>query len=128
MSTPRPVPVGVYELISDFDSRHLSVRIFRLKAGSEYVDRHRHRRSSQVYVVLEGSVAILRDGVETVAEQHQSLEVLPGVVHAARAVSRQAVVMNISVPPLRADDQAPLGSEQHPPDFELPLEGGDLED
>ena len=128
MTSPRPIPVGVYELLSDFDSKRMGVRVFRLKRGSEYVDRHRHRISTQVYVALEGTVAILRDGVETLLDPHQALEVLPGVVHAARSVGLSALVMNISVPPLRADDQTPLGSEPHPHDFELPLEGGDLED
>jgi mannose-6-phosphate isomerase-like protein (cupin superfamily) len=128
MTSPRPIPVGVYELLSDFDSKRMSVRIFRLKRGTEYVDRHRHRISTQVYVVLEGEVAILRDGIESVLGPRQALEVLPGVVHAARSMSETAVVMNISTPPLRADDQAPLGAEPHPHDFELPLEGGDLED
>ena len=128
MTSPRPIPVGVYELLSDFDSKRVSVRVFRLKRGSEYVDRHRHRWSTQIYVALEGRIAILRDGIEALLDPHQALEVLPGVVHGARSVSESALVMNISAPPLRADDQAPLGAEPHPHDFELPLEGGDLED
>lgn len=114
MAGQRPLPVGLYELLADFDSAKVSVRVFRLKAGSEHVDLHRHRVSTQVYVPLEGRVAIIRDGVEEILEPYQALEVAPQVVHGARAVDPHAVVMNISAPPLAADDQAPLGHEIPP--------------
>lgn len=128
MANPRPIPVGIYELLADYESQRLSVRVFGLRSDAEHVDRHRHRRSTQVYVALEGAVAIERDGVETVLTPYDALEVVPGVIHAARAIDGTAVVMNISVPPLAADDQAPLGAEPHPSTFDLPLDGGDVED
>lgn len=128
MAEQRPIPVGVYELLTDFDAPKLSVRVFRLRTGSEHVDLHRHRISTQVYVALEGRVGIVRDGVEEIIEPHQAIEVAPRVVHGARALDGEAVVMNISVPALAADDQAPLGQEPHHEDYNLPLEGGDIDD
>jgi len=129
MTAPaRPIPVGVYELLADFDSRRVSVRVFRLVRGSEFVDRHRHAKSTQVYVALEGRVSILRDGVETAIAPYEALEVSPGVIHAARAIDPTAVVMNISAPPLDIDDQAPLGHEKHTASFDLPVDGGDVDD
>ncbi len=128
MTTPRPVAVGVYELLTDFDQRSMSVRVFRLSPGQEQVNLHRHRYSTQVYVALEGQVAVHRDGVETVLAPYQALEVIPGMVHGARAVDDFAVVMNISTPPLAVDDQAPLGEDQHPADMEHPRGESDAND
>lgn len=128
MTQERPVMVGIYELITDFDQRSMSVRVFRLHAGTEQVDLHRHRYSTQVYVALDGEVAIHRDGVETVLSPYAAIEVVPGVIHGARAVQDGAVVMNISVPPLAPDDQAPLGEELHYADLEIPGPGGDIDD
>ncbi len=128
MTGPRPIPVGVYELLADHDSRRVSVRVLRLSRGSEFVDRHMHRHSTQVYVALEGRAGILRDGVETLLSPYDALEVVPGVIHAARAIDGTAVVMNISTPPLAPDDQAPLGAELHTSAFDLPLQDGDVDD
>jgi mannose-6-phosphate isomerase-like protein (cupin superfamily) len=128
MPDSRPIPVGVYELLADFDSRRMSVRVFRLVRDTEFVDRHRHAKSTQVYVALEGRVSILRDGVETALSPYEALEVPPGAVHAARSLDPAATVMNISVPPLDAADQAPLGKERHTPSFDLPVDGGDIDD
>jgi mannose-6-phosphate isomerase-like protein (cupin superfamily) len=128
MPAQRPVPVGVYELLSDFDSKRMSVRVFRLVRESEYVDRHRHRKSTQVYVAIDGRVAITRDGVESVLSPFEALEVPPGTIHGARALDQTAVVMNISSPPLDADDQVPLAAEPHTAGFDLPVEGADVDD
>ncbi|MCA9821187.1 MAG: hypothetical protein KC470_01185 [Dehalococcoidia bacterium] len=128
MAEQRPIPVGIYELLTDFDAPKMSVRVFRLKEGKEHVDLHRHRISTQVYVALEGRAGIMRDGVEEIIEPHHAIEITPGVVHGARAVDGSAVVMNISVPALAADDQAPLCHEPHHEDYKLPLDGGDIDD
>lgn len=128
MTNPRPVAVGVYELLTDFDQRSMSVRVFRLSPGHEQVDLHKHRYSTQVYVALQGRVAVHRDGVETELRPYEALEVIPGMVHGARAIDDFAIVMNISVPPLAVDDQAPLGDEPHPADMELPRGESDMND
>ena len=128
MAEQRPIPVGVYDLLTDYVGRKMSVRVFRLQPNREQVDRHRHRRSTQVYVALDGTVAIQRDGVETTLSPYEAVEVPPGVIHGARAVGAPAVLMNISVPPLAVDDQAPLYKEPYREDFNLPLDGGDIDD
>jgi quercetin dioxygenase-like cupin family protein len=128
MTNPRPVAVGIYELLTDFDQRSMSVRVFRLSPGEQQVDLHKHRYSTQVYVALEGQVAVHRDGVETVLAPYQALEVIPGMVHGARAIDDYAVVMNISVPPLAVDDQSPLSEEPHPADMDMPRAEIDVDD
>lgn len=99
--------VGRYELLEEYSGPQLSVRVLRLRAGEESVQRHVHYRSTQVYVALVGRAVIDRDGEETTIEPYQALEVRPGVVHGARPYDEEAVVANISVPPLEADDQIP---------------------
>lgn len=124
----RPVPVGHYEPITDFVGRDMSVRVFRLHGSVDKVELHRHARSTQVYVALEGRIGIIRDGVEVELQPYETLQVVPGVIHGARAVGGDATLMNISTPPLRADDQRPLHEEPHRSDMELPRGQSDLED
>jgi quercetin dioxygenase-like cupin family protein len=111
MTSPRPARVGVYELLQDFEARDASIRIFRLQQGAQNVESHVHERSAQIYVALEGRVAIEHDGAETTLTPYEAFAVQPGVVHGARSVDESAVVMNISVPPLEADDQVAVAQE-----------------
>jgi len=119
--------VGRYEVLEEHDSRGASIRVIRMHRTNEQVEAHRHVHSSQTYVALEGRVAIIRDGVETVLVPYQAALVAAGVTHGARPVDDFAVVMNISVPPLAADDQlATLLPE--PEDRRMPTNESDLED
>jgi len=128
MTIERPPIVGRYELVQDFDSPEASVRVFRVSAGGNEVETHVHRHSTQFYVALEGKAVIVRDGVETVLEPYQVLRVAKGTLHGARAAGAEALLLNISVPPLRVDDQVAIVPEESPSDLELPSEGSDLED
>ncbi len=128
MTIERPPMVGQYTLVQDFDSPEASVRVFRVSAGGNEVETHVHRHSTQFYVALEGKAVIVRDGMETVIEPHQVVRVAKGTLHGARAAGAEALLLNISVPPLRADDQVPVDPEKYSRDFDLPSEGSDLED
>lgn len=108
MTTQRPALVGNYELLQDFDAAPASVRVFRLAGGAQAVQRHLHHHSAQIYVAIQGRVAIERDGVEVEIAPYEAVVVNPGTVHGARPIDGTAVVMNISVPPLAADDQTPV--------------------
>lgn len=100
--------VGRYELLQDYSGPYMSIRILRLRGGEEAVQRHVHHRSAQVYVALSGRVVVEHDGEETIIEPYQTFEVPPEVIHGARPVDDEAIVANISVPPLAADDQIPV--------------------
>ena len=50
MTDTRPPQVGNYELMTDYESNEMTVRIFRMVAGVERVEPHVHQRSAQVYV------------------------------------------------------------------------------
>ncbi len=108
MSAQRPVPVGNYSLLEDYECPSASVRVIRMGKGGERVDLHVHLRSMQLYVVLSGQVVVESDGVEHLLEPYRPLAVWPRSAHGARPVTDEAVVMNISIPPLGADDQRPL--------------------
>lgn len=129
MTNPRPTPVGLYHILQDFECPTASVRVFRMASTGDAVAGHIHRRSMQIYVVLEGSVMVDVDGAETLLEPYGALPVWPGSRHSATPVGADAVLMNISIPPLAADDQiaAPL-PEHEAPDMALPHSGDDLED
>ncbi len=120
MQSSRPPQVGVYDLLQDFESPAVSVRVLRV-SSRQAIHEHVHRRSMQIYVALEGQVAVDCDGVETTIEPYQTVTVWPGTIHGARAAVGTAVVMNISVPPLGADDQVPASSARPLPSAEAPL-------
>ncbi len=127
MPTARNIPqVGRYQVLEEHDSRGASVRVIRIHASTEAVEPHVHIFSTQTYVALEGRVAITCDGVETVIAPYEAVLVPPGVTHGARAMDAVAVVMNISVPPLGADDQ--IAALPEPEDLRLPSEASDIDD
>jgi len=128
MTAPRPTLVGAYELLQDFDAVPASVRVFRLSTSAEAVQRHLHHHSTQIYVALEGRAAIDRDGAITEITPYEAIVVTPGTVHGAHPVGGPAIVMNISVPPLAADDQFAVADDQLPPDLRLPRGDSDIED
>ncbi|MGK2964374.1 MAG: hypothetical protein ACSLFM_02065 [Tepidiformaceae bacterium] len=109
MTLPRPEPVGQYELLQDFEATgRASVRVFRLTDDVE-IESHVHQMTTQIYVAITSRTIIERDGVATPIDPYQAVMVPPGTVHRAYPAGADAVIMNISVPPLRADDQVRVG-------------------
>lgn len=131
MTATRPTPVGLYHLLTDFECPAASVRVIRMSGEGDAVGSHLHRRSMQLYVAIEGSVAVEVDGVETVLHPYEVMAVWPGSVHRASPVDGTAVVANISIPPLGADDQVPVSEGtvgRQPADLALPRGDADVED
>ena len=107
MESRRPAPVGAYELLTDFESADMSIRILKLAGAAASVRPHRHARSAQVYVALEGTSVVEVEGVESVLTPFTALEVPRGALHTASPAGGTSLLMNISTPPLSADDQQP---------------------
>ncbi len=105
MPEDRPAPVGRYEVLQDFECPTASVRVLRLAGTAEHIEQHVHRRSMQIYLGIEGQARIVVDGVEHLIGPYEALPVWPGSEHGAIAGSREATLVNISIPPLSADDQ-----------------------
>jgi mannose-6-phosphate isomerase-like protein (cupin superfamily) len=99
--------MGNYEVVSDTRTPETSLRLLRVWTGHE-VQPHYHRRATQVYVVLTGSVRIrLGDGALD-ARPLEMVRVPPLTVHALSA-RESSLVLSITVPPLEPDDQHPAG-------------------
>jgi mannose-6-phosphate isomerase-like protein (cupin superfamily) len=62
---------------------------------------HYHLRSTEIYYVLEGSGAVVVDGVEHQVTQGSLVHIPPGVVHGARGRMR---VLVIGIPDIAEDD------------------------
>jgi len=62
---------------------------------------HYHKRSTELYYVLDGSGSILLDGVEHPVSKGSLVHIPPGVVHGARGRMR---VLVIGVPDIADDD------------------------
>jgi mannose-6-phosphate isomerase-like protein (cupin superfamily) len=62
---------------------------------------HYHKRSTEIYYVLEGDGSILLDGVEQPVSKGSLVHIPPGVVHGARGRMR---VLVVGIPDIAEDD------------------------
>jgi mannose-6-phosphate isomerase-like protein (cupin superfamily) len=62
---------------------------------------HYHRRSTELYYVLEGEGSIVLDGVEHPIRQGSIVHIPPGVVHGAKGRMR---VLVVGIPDIADDD------------------------
>lgn len=62
---------------------------------------HYHRRSTELYYVLEGEGTVQLDGVEHAVRQGSIVQIPPGVVHSARG---RVKVLVIGIPDIAEDD------------------------
>ena len=62
---------------------------------------HYHKRSTELYYVLDGSGSVILDGVEQPVSKGSIVHIPPGVVHGARGRMR---VLVIGVPDIAEDD------------------------
>ena len=62
---------------------------------------HYHKRSTELYYVLEGSGVVLLDGVAHEVKKGSIAHIPPGVVHGARGRMR---VLVVGIPDIAADD------------------------
>jgi mannose-6-phosphate isomerase-like protein (cupin superfamily) len=65
---------------------------------------HLHRRTTQFYFVIEGKVKAIVGGVNKNLGPMERLRVTSNTPHAI-GTNSNAVVLSISIPPLRKDDQ-----------------------
>ncbi|MFO0917504.1 MAG: cupin domain-containing protein [Planctomycetaceae bacterium] len=69
---------------------------------------HFHKRSTELYYVLEGSGSVLLDGVEQPVAKGSLVHIPPGVVHGARGRMR---VLVVGIPDIADDDYYEVPSE-----------------
>lgn len=124
----RPVPIGEYEVLQDFECPTASVRVLRLTGPAESIQAHVHRRSMQIYVAISGRSIVSIDGQDHLLEPYDTVPVWPGSAHSATPANGETVLLNISVPPLGADDQLPLQPPTEFPDMKLPTREEDVND
>ena len=97
------IDMGDYQVLADMRTPECSLRVLRLNQGKK-VNPHIHHKTTQVYFVIEG------DAVATVASESkklssmESLRVAGDTPHAL-STETSALVLCISIPPLRLDDQ-----------------------
>lgn len=62
---------------------------------------HYHKRSTELYYVLDGGGTVVLDGVEQPVRQGSLVHIPPGVVHGARGKMR---VLVVGIPDIAEDD------------------------
>lgn len=128
MTDQRPQLVGDYKLLQDFQNNSIGIRVLQMSSDDKQIEPHLHHHSAQVYIGLEGKAIVECDGVEHQVSAYDIVSIPRQSLHTARALDGPAVVMNISVPPLRADDQAPSLSTVEAPDMRMPSDESDIDD
>jgi len=95
--------MGDYQVLADMRMPECSLRILRLSRGKT-VNLHVHRKTTQVYFVIEGDAMANVAGEDKKLGSMESLRVPIDTPHALSTEST-AIVLSISIPPLRLDDQ-----------------------
>lgn len=96
--------MGTYEILSHVAMPECSIRIIRMQE-TEHVSSHYHEKCAQIYTVLEHEVEA-KVGDQTLRlRPYETVRIEQNIVHSVRAVSGEALVMSLSVPPLDRDDQ-----------------------
>ncbi len=67
---------------------------------------HYHKRSTELYYVLEGGGTVVLDGVEQPVSKGSLVHIPPGVVHGARGQMR---VLVVGIPDIAEDDYFEVG-------------------
>lgn len=70
---------------------------------------HYHKRSTELYYVLEGGGVVVLDGVERPVNKGSLVHIPPGVVHGARGKMR---VLVVGIPDIAEDDYFEAEAEQ----------------
>jgi len=96
--------MGTYEILSHVAMPECSIRIIRMQA-TEHVSSHYHEKCAQIYTVLEHEVEARVGDQVLRLRPYETVRIEQGIVHSVRAVSGEALVMSLSVPPLDRDDQ-----------------------
>ena len=97
------IDMGDYQVLADMRTPECSLRILRLSPGRK-VNLHIHHKTTQVYFVIEGEAIAIVAGENKSLGSMESLRVPVDTPHALTTEST-AVVLCISIPPLRLDDQ-----------------------
>jgi len=99
-----PKDTGLYEILSHVATPECSIRIIRM-LRSEHVSPHYHEKCAQIYTVLEHQVEAVVGDQTLRLRPYETVRVEKGEIHSVRALSEDALVMSLSIPPLERDDQ-----------------------
>lgn len=104
--------VGRYEVVAHLATPECSLRLIRV-SGSSQVEPHYHEKTTQIYVVLEGTAEITIRRRRIRLEPYQTATVAPFTAHGVSS-SDTALVLSVSVPPLDPGDQHRVGPPRQP--------------
>ncbi len=91
----------VYELITTVDGLGWGLAV----ADIDESELHLHRKTKEIYTVLEGSLEITLDSKTKVLGEGESLEIPPGVKHKAKSLGRgRARIVAVSIPAWTLED------------------------
>jgi mannose-6-phosphate isomerase-like protein (cupin superfamily) len=99
--------MGAYQVLAHVETPEFSMRLLTL-AEDGYVGPHYHHECKQVYAVLEGVVEATLGDRTFRLRPYGTTQVQRHSVHNVRAVGGPALVLSVSTPPLKLEDQHPV--------------------
>ena len=100
--------MGNYQVLAHVESPELSMRFLSLGEGG-HVAPHYHDESMQLYAVLEGVVEVTVGDRTFHLRPYETAHIEKQAVHDVRAVNGRAFVVSVCSPPLKLEDQHPVG-------------------
>ena len=99
----KTMDIGDYQVLADVRMPECSLRLLQL-SSDRAVHLHVHHKTTQIYFVIEGDAVATVSGENKKLGPMESLRIPIDTPHAISTEST-AVVLSISIPPLRPDDQ-----------------------
>jgi quercetin dioxygenase-like cupin family protein len=103
--------VGDYQVLAHVETPEFSMRLLSL-GEEDYVARHYHDDSKQLYAILEGVVEVTVGDRTFRLRPYGTTHIERQTIHNVRPVEGRALVVSICTPPLNLEDQHPV--EQSP--------------
>ena len=99
----KTMDIGDYQVLADMRMPECSLRLLQLSPGRA-VNLHLHHKTTQIYFVIEGNATVTIASDTNKLGPMESLRIPVDIPHAISTESA-AIVLSISIPPLRLDDQ-----------------------
>ncbi|MGQ9571836.1 MAG: cupin domain-containing protein [Dehalococcoidia bacterium] len=99
--------MGDYQVLAHVETPECSMRFIRLGERGN-VAPHYHNDCNQLYAILEGVVEVTLGERTFRLRPYETTHIEKETVHSVRAVGGPALLLSVSIPPLRREDQHPV--------------------
>ena len=100
--------MGDYQVLAHVETPECSMRFISI-GEKGHVAPHYHNECNQLYAILEGMVEVTLGDRTFRLRPYETTRIERETVHSVRAVDRPALILSVSIPPMKREDQHPAG-------------------